>query len=77
MDGLDFLQKPQHSMRQSYRNLLVPALLIVFTTVARADVISLTKSASDALENLGTKFVIGCALLALGMIGAAIALRKK
>ena len=59
-----------------YRHLLVPALLIICTTIARADVIDLTPSASDALANLGTKFVIGCAFLALGMVGAAAALRE-
>ncbi|MCP5533276.1 MAG: hypothetical protein H7A49_05020 [Akkermansiaceae bacterium] len=61
-----------------FKNAILPLfLLLLCTAVARADFVEFSSSTSETLGDLGTKFVIGCAFLAAGMVGAAFVLRKK
>jgi hypothetical protein len=64
-----------HKIKQS----LIAAVIFFSVAAARADVFTfhVTSETSATLESLGTKFVIGCVVLALGIIGAAVILRKK
>jgi len=66
-------------MSHRFKQLLIAAFIALFGSVARADMITynLTEVTSQALRSLGTSFVVGCALLALGIVIAAVISRKK
>jgi hypothetical protein len=55
------------------------AAFMLFGSVARADLVTynFTEVTSQTLRSLGTSFVSGCALLALGIVIAAFVSRKK
>jgi hypothetical protein len=66
-------------MSHRFKHLLTAAFVTFFGSVARADMntYNLTEGASQTLRSLGTSFVVGCALLALGIVIAAVISRKK
>ena len=64
-------------MRYRFNSLLTIALLLVSTAHAEMITHQLANETSETLESLGRKFIIGCAVLALGMIGSAFVSRKK
>jgi hypothetical protein len=64
-------------MQQLKYATITPLLFLFCTSIARADFVDFSNSTSRTLGELGSKFVIGCALLAAGMVGAAFLLRKK
>ena len=53
--------------------------MIIPVSITRADLITydITNSISRTAADLGTKFVIGCVVLALGIVIGAVILRKK
>ena len=59
--------------------LIIGALAIASTSVARADLIiyDMSGSVQSTLRALGTDFVIGCAVLAAGIVAAVIISKKK
>ncbi|MGJ8654787.1 MAG: hypothetical protein ACSHX8_16120 [Opitutaceae bacterium] len=57
----------------------IAALLLSTTTLVHADIIvyELGSTAYKALSGLGTSFVIGCTVVAVGMVVSAIFTKKK
>jgi len=66
-------------MSHRFKHVLTAASITFFGSVARADMITynFTEVTSQTLRSLGTSFVVGCALLALGIVIAAVISRKK
>jgi hypothetical protein len=66
-------------MRYHFRHLLTAALILFSISMVRADTVTyhLTTETSQTLESLGTKFIAGCVVLALGIVSAAFVSRKK
>jgi len=66
-------------MSHRFKHLLTAAFITHFGSVARADMVTynFTEVTSQTLRSLGTSFVVGCALLALGIVIAAVISRKK
>lgn len=66
-------------MSHRFKHFLTAAFITLFGSVARADMIThiFTEGTSQTLRSLGTSFVAGCALLALGIVIAAVISRKK
>ena len=66
-------------MNLKLKHSLIATLIFGFAAAAHADMVTfhVTAETQATLESLGTKFVIGCVALALGIVGAAIVSRKK
>ena len=66
-------------MNHRIKHCLAVAFMMISVSLARADLITfeITASTSRALADLGTKVVISCVVLALGIVIAAVVSRKK
>ena len=66
-------------MTYRFRHLLMAALIALSVATVRADLVTyhITAETSRTLESLGTKFITGCVVLALGIVAAAFISRKK
>ena len=66
-------------MSYRFKHPLIAAFVTLSGSVARADMITynFTEVTSQTLRSLGTSFVVGCAVLALGIVIAAVISRKK
>ncbi|MGJ8651299.1 MAG: hypothetical protein ACSHX4_13145 [Opitutaceae bacterium] len=58
---------------------VIAALLLSTTSFAHADLIvyELGSTASKTLSGLGTSFVVGCSVVAVGLVVAAFLAKKK
>ena len=58
---------------------VIAALLLSTTSFAHADLIvyELGSTASKTLSGLGTSFVLGCAILAVGLVASSFIAKKK
>jgi hypothetical protein len=59
--------------------MLVAFGFLVFTTAAHAEVLifDFNVTSRDTISGLGTSFIIGCALLAIGLVIAAKIFKSK
>ena len=66
-------------MNYKSKHLLSAAFILVSAWTARADMVTyhVSPETSNTLENLGTKFLAGCTVLALGIVLAAFVSRRK
>jgi hypothetical protein len=66
-------------MARRVPHLLSVAIVFGMTTVARAELVTydVTQDTAGTLESLGTKFVLGCAIIALGIVIAAFFVSRK
>ena len=63
----------------SFQYLLIAGFLALSGPAARADLVTynITEVTSQTLRSLGTSFVVGCSVLALGLVIAAVIWKKK
>lgn len=68
-------------MSHRVRHILIAAIVLVTDSTAQAELINynydISSTTANTLESLGTKFVVGCTVLALAIIAAPIISRKK
>jgi hypothetical protein len=67
-------------MTNHFKNVLLASILLLgSTSIARAELVvyDLGNSAARTLQGLGTAFIMGCTVLAIGAIVAAFVSRKK
>jgi hypothetical protein len=68
-------------MNHRVKHILIAAIVLVTASIAHADLITYTydmsSTTANTLESLGRKFVIGCTVLALGIVAATVISRKK
>ena len=66
-------------MNHRFKYLLTAAFIALLSSAARAEMttFNLTDVTSQTVRGLGTSFVIGCGLLALGLVLAAFISKKK
>jgi hypothetical protein len=64
-------------MKYRLRHLLIVGVIFFAAFRARAELVDFDYDARSTLEHLGTKFIVGCAVIALGIVTAAIISRKK
>lgn len=66
-------------MNRITKSSLILAASLAATSMASADLMVYEFGARTAqtLDSLGTKFVVGCVVLALGMVAAAALCKKK
>ena len=64
---------------QSKQFLITAALIVASASIARADFVihDLGSTAANTLTALGTDFVVGCAILAAGIVAAVFISKKK
>jgi len=64
-----------------YKSKLIPIalLILVSTSFVRADLVihDMGSTAANTLTTLGTDFIIGCAILAAGVVAAVFISKKK
>lgn len=60
-----------------FKHWLIVAALLISVASARAEIVYLGGDTLKVVENLGTKFIYGCALVALGVVCAALVLKKR
>lgn len=66
-------------MNRLAKSTLILSILLASASLAYADLIvyDLGSAAARTLKGLGTNFVIGCVVLALGMVVAALICKRK
>lgn len=66
-------------MNKTVKQLVVATVLLLFAFAARANFMELqvVSDTRRTLEGLGNKFIVGCAVLAVGMVVAAFVRRKR
>ena len=68
-------------MKNRTHPLLHAAILLLSLSAARAEVNTttyhLTETTAQTLRSLGNSFVLGCTLLAIGLVAAAVVLKRK
>lgn len=74
---LEPLRTPQPIMRRRFT--LATAMIPISIGTAHADIVAyhLTAETSRTVESLGTKFIIGCTVLAVGIMAAAFIARPR
>jgi len=70
---------PTFNSMKSYLAMLIALGSPVFTTTAQAEVVifDFNVNSRDTISGLGTSFIIGCALLAIGLVIAANIFKSK
>ena len=64
-------------MNHQAKRSLIAALVFASASFARADLVTFDSSVVTTLHTLGTDFIIGCTVLAVGIIVAGVISRKK
>jgi hypothetical protein len=66
-------------MKHQSKLIPIAALILASTAFARADLIihDMGSTAANTLATLGTDFIIGCAIVAAGVVAAVIISKKK
>jgi hypothetical protein len=64
-------------MNHQAKRSLIAALIFASVSFARADIVTFDSSVVTTLQTLGTDFIIGCTVLAVGIIVAVVISRKK
>ena len=66
-------------MKHKSKPLLITSLILASVSFARADIVihDLGSTAANTLTALGTDFIIGCAILAAGVVSVVFISKKK